>query len=62
MDFTYVRTWAEVVYVSFVVAVFAQMFVGSYCPTTNGVELIMTSLRMATWQRRRDGHRSRVAS
>ncbi len=56
MDFTYVRTWAGFVYVSFVVDVFAQKIVGWHAATSKDVELVMTPLRMATWQRRRDGH------
>lgn len=56
MDFTYVRTWTGFVYVSFVVDVFAQKIVGWHCATSKDVELVMTPLRIATWQRHRDGH------
>lgn len=56
MDFTYVRTWAGFVYVSFVVDVFAQKVVAWHCATSKDVELVMVPLRMATWQRRREGH------
>jgi len=56
MDFTYVRAWTGFVYVSFVVDVFAQKIVGWHCATSKDVELVMTPLRIATWQRHRDGH------
>lgn len=56
MDFTYCRTWAGFVYVSFVVDVFAQKIVAWHAATCKDVELVMTPLRMATWQRRREGH------
>lgn len=56
MDFTYVRTWAGFAYTAFVVDVFAQKIVGWHCATAKDVELVMTPLRMATWQRAHDGH------
>lgn len=56
MDFTYVRTWAGFVYVSFIVDVFAQKVLAWHCSTTKDVELVMVPLRMATWQRQREGH------
>jgi putative transposase len=45
MDFTYCRTWAG----------FAQKIVAWHCATSKDVELVMTPLRMATWQRQREG-------
>jgi transposase InsO family protein len=56
MDFTYVRTWAGFVYTAFVVDVFAQKIVAWNCATSKNVELVMTPMRMATWQRQREGH------
>jgi len=56
MDFTYCRTWAGFAYVSFVVDVFAQQIVAWHAATSKDVELVMTPLRMATWQREREGH------
>jgi putative transposase len=56
MDFTYVRTWAGSVYTAFVVDVFAQKIIAWHCATSKDVELVMTPMRMATWQRERDGH------
>ncbi len=57
MDFTYVRTWAGFVYVAFVVDVFAQKIVAWHCADLQAdVALVMTPLRMATWQREREGH------
>jgi putative transposase len=56
MDFTYVRTWAGFVYVAFIVDVFAQKIVAWNAATTKDTDLVMTPLRMAIWQRDRDGH------
>ena len=56
MDFTYCRTWAGFVYVSFIVDVFAQRIVAWHAATSKDVNLVMTPLRMATWQRQREGH------
>ena len=55
MDFTYCRTWAGFAYVAFIVDVFAQKIVAWHCATSKDVELVMTPLRMATWQREREG-------
>jgi putative transposase len=56
MDFTYVRTWAGFTYVSFIVDVFAQKTIAWHAATSKDVNLVMTPLRMATWQRQREGH------
>jgi len=56
MDFTYCRTWAGFTYVSFIVDVFAQKIVAWHAATAKDVELVMVPLRMATWQRQREGH------
>jgi putative transposase len=55
-DFTYVRTWAGVVYVALVVDVFAQRIVGWHAMTTRPAELVLVPLRMAAWARGQDGH------
>lgn len=55
-DFTYVRTWAGFVYVAFVVDVFAQRIVGWHASTSKKVDLVMTPLRIALWQRERKGN------
>lgn len=55
-DFTYVRTWAGFVYVAFVVDVFAQRIVGWHASTSKKVDLVMTPLRIALWQREREGN------
>ena len=54
-DFTYVRTWAGFVYVAFIIDVFAQRIVAWHVATTKGTELVMIPLRMALWQRDREG-------
>jgi putative transposase len=55
-DFTYCRTWAGWVFVAFVVDVYAQRIVGWHASTTRTTDLVLTCLRMATWQRQHDGH------
>ena len=55
-DFTYVRTWAGWVYVAFIVDVFAQPIVAWHASTSKATDLVMTPLRMALWQREREGH------
>ena len=55
-DFTYCRTWAGWVYVAFVVDVFAQKIVAWHAATVRDVDLVMTPLRIALWQRERDGN------
>lgn len=55
-DFTYVRTWAGWVYVAFILDVFSQRIVSWHASTSKGVDLVMVPLRMALWQRDREGH------
>ena len=55
-DFTYVRTWAGWVYVAFILDCFAQRIVAWHASTSKETELVMVPLRMALWQRGRDGH------
>jgi transposase InsO family protein len=56
MDFTYVRTWTGFVYVAFILDVFAQKILAWHATTRKDVELAMTPLQMAIWQRDREGH------
>ena len=55
-DFTYVRTWAGFVYVAFILDCFAQRIVAWHASTSKQTDLVMTPLRMALWQRDREGH------
>jgi transposase InsO family protein len=55
-DFTYVRTWAGFVYVAFIVDCFAQRIVAWHASTSKVTDLVMIPLRMALWQRGREGH------
>ncbi len=55
-DFTYVRTWAGMIYVAFVVDVYAQRIVGWHAMTTRPAELVLIPLRMAAWARGQQGH------
>jgi putative transposase len=54
-DFTYVATWAGTVYVAFVFDVFSRLIVGWRAATTMNTELVLDTLEMAIWSRRRDG-------
>ena len=56
MDFTHVRTWAGWVYVAFILDVFSQRIVAWHAQTTKHVDLVMIPLRMALWERDRQGH------
>ena len=56
MDFTYVRTWAGWTYVAFVVDVYAQKILAWHAHTVRDADLVLTPLKMAIWQRGREGH------
>jgi putative transposase len=55
-DFTYVRTWSGMVYVAFVVDVYARPIVGWHAMSTRPAELVLIPLRMAAWARGQAGH------
>ncbi len=55
-DFTYVRTWAGWVYVAFILDVFSQRIVAWHAQTTKHTDLVMLPLRVALWERDRQGH------
>jgi len=55
-DITYVKTWAGFVYVAFILDVFAQRIVAWHASTSKATDLVMIPLRMAMWQRGREGH------
>lgn len=55
MDFTYVRSWAGWVYVAFILDVYSQRIVAWHAQSTMHVELVMIPLRMALWERDRQG-------
>jgi putative transposase len=54
--YTYVRTWTGMVYVAFVVDVYAQRIVGWHAMSTRPAELVLIPLRMAAWARGQQGH------
>ena len=58
-DFTYCRTWAGWVYVAFIVDVFSQRIVSWHASTSKATDLVMVPLRIALWQRDREGHPAR---
>ena len=49
------RTWAGWVYVAFIVDVFAQRIVAWHAATNKETDLVMIPLRMALWERDREG-------
>ena len=55
-DFTYVRTWAGFAFVAFVVDGYAQRIMARHAATTKATALVLTCVRMAIWQRAREGH------
>ena len=55
-DFTYVKTWAGFVYVAFILDVYAQRIVAWHASTSKETDLVMIPLRMAMWQRDREGN------
>ena len=50
------RSWAGFVYVAFILDVFSQRIVAWHAATSKATDLVMIPLRMALWQRDRDGH------
>ena len=56
-DFTYVATWAGIVYVAFVADIYSRAIVGWAAATSKHTRLVLDALQMALWRRDRDGHR-----
>lgn len=56
MHFTYCQTWSGWVYVAFVVDVFAQKIVAWHAAPVRDADLVLVPLKMAIWQREREGH------
>jgi transposase InsO family protein len=54
-DFTYCRTWAGFAYVALIVDVYAQRIVGWHAATDRRTDLVLTPLRIALWDRDRQG-------
>ena len=57
-DFTHVWTWVGFVYVAFILDVFAQRIVAWHASTSKVTDLVMVPLRVALWERARQGHPS----
>lgn len=55
-DFTYCRTWAGWVYVAFIIDCYANKIVAWHASATMETDLVMVPLKMAIWQREREGH------
>jgi putative transposase len=60
-DFTYCRTWAGWVYVVFIVDVFSRRIVAWHASMSKTVDLVTIPLRMALWQRKREGNPVKAA-
>jgi putative transposase len=54
-DFTYVPTWEGMVYVAFVFDVFSRRILGWRAATSMTTDLVLDTLEMAIWIRRKDG-------
>jgi putative transposase len=57
-DYTYVPTWAGMVYVAFVIDAYARRILGWRAATTMKTALVLDALEQALWTRRRDGRGS----
>jgi putative transposase len=57
-DFTYVPTWAGMVYVAFVIDAYSRQILGWRAATTMRTSLVLDALEQALWARRRDGRGS----
>ena len=54
-DFTYVPTWAGMVYVAFVIDAYSRRILGWRAATSMRTALVLDALEQALWARRRDG-------
>ena len=54
-DFTYVPTWAGMVYVAFVIDAYSRRILGWRAATSMKTALVLDALEQALWSRRRDG-------
>jgi putative transposase len=57
-DFTYVPTWAGMVYVAFVIDAYSRRILGWRAATSMRTALVLDALEHALWTRRQDGHGS----
>jgi putative transposase len=57
-DFTYVPTWAGMVYVAFVIDAYSRRILGWRAAASMRTALVLDALEQALWARRRDGHGS----
>ncbi len=55
-DFTYVPTWAGMVYVAFVIDAYSRRIPGWRAATSMRTAVVLDALEQALWTRRRDGH------
>ena len=54
-DFTYVATWAGLVYVAFVIDAYSRRILGWRAATSMRTQLVLDALEQAVWVRRREG-------
>ena len=54
-DFTYVATWAGIVYVAFVIDAYARRILGWRASTSMRTALVLDAIEQAIWTRAREG-------
>ncbi|MBO1326298.1 DDE-type integrase/transposase/recombinase [Acetobacter sp. TBRC 12305] len=59
-DFTYVQTWNGMVYVAFVIDVFARRIVGWKVSTSMTTQFVLHVLEQAIWQRKPAGNKALI--
>lgn len=59
-DFTYVQTWNGMVYVAFVIDVFARRIVGWKVSTSMTTQFVLDALEQAIWQRKPAGNKALI--
>jgi putative transposase len=55
-DYTYVATWAGMVYVAFVIDSFARRILGRRVAISMHTQLVLDALEQAVWTRAQEGH------
>lgn len=59
-DFTYVQSWDGMVYVAFVIDVFARRIVGWKVSTSMTTQFVLDALEQAIWQRKPAGNKALI--
>ncbi|XYH17213.1 IS3 family transposase [Asaia sp. BMEF1] len=59
-DFTYVQTWNDMVYVAFIIDVFARRIVGWKVSNSMTTQLMLDALEQAIWERKLAGNKALI--